>query len=65
MLKVFPGPEIMLDSMLNFKTDFMVWWCVWYEHCNGFFQIFEFEHSVEFDMNTAKVAYNSNVLESY
>ena len=24
-------PEIMLDSMLNFKTHFMVWYCVWYE----------------------------------
>ena len=30
-------PEIMLDSMLNFKTHFMVWYCVWYEHCNGLF----------------------------
>ena len=27
-------PEIMLDGMLNFKTHFMVWYCVWYEHCN-------------------------------
>ena len=30
-------PEIMLDGMLNFKTHFMVWYCVWYEHCNGLF----------------------------
>ena len=28
-------PEIMLDGMLNSKTHFMVWYCVWYEHCNG------------------------------
>ena len=30
-------PEIMLDGMLNFKTHFMVWYCVWHEHCNGLF----------------------------
>ena len=30
-------PEIMLDGMLNFKTLFMVWYCVWCEHCNGLF----------------------------
>ena len=30
-------PEIMLDGMLNFKTHFMVWYCVWYEHCHGLF----------------------------
>ena len=30
-------PEIVLDGMLNFKTHFRVWYCVWYEHCNGFF----------------------------
>ena len=28
-------PEIMLDSMLNFKTYFMAWYCVWHERCNG------------------------------
>ena len=28
-------PEIMLDGMLNFETHFMVWYCVWYEHCYG------------------------------
>ena len=27
--------EITLDSTLNFQTHFMVWYCVWYEHCNG------------------------------
>ena len=32
-------PEIMLDGILNFKTHFMVWYCVWYEHCNGLFNI--------------------------
>ena len=32
-------PEIMLDGMLNFKTHFMVWYCIWYEHCNGLFNI--------------------------
>ena len=32
-------PEIMFDGMLNFKTHFMVWYCVWYEHCNGLFNI--------------------------
>ena len=32
-------PEIMLDGMLNFKPHFMVWYCVWYEHCNGLFNI--------------------------
>ena len=26
-------PEIMLDAILNFKTHFMVWYCVWYESC--------------------------------
>ena len=26
-------PEIMLDGMLNF----LVWYCVWYEHRNGLF----------------------------
>ena len=31
-------PEIMLDGMLiNFKTHFMVCYCVWYKHCNGLF----------------------------
>ena len=30
-------PEIMLDGMLKFKTHFTVWYCVWYEHCNGLF----------------------------
>ena len=30
-------PEIMLDGMLNFKNNFMVWYSVWYEHCNGLF----------------------------
>ena len=30
-------PEIMLDGMLDLKTHFMVWYCVWYEHCNGLF----------------------------
>ena len=49
-------PEIMLDGMLNFKTNFIVWYCVWYEHCSGLFQMFEFEHSSEFDMNTAIVS---------
>ena len=29
----------MLDGMFNFKTHFMVWYCVWYEHCNGLFNI--------------------------
>ena len=29
----------MLDGILNFKTHFMVWYCVWYEHCNGLFNI--------------------------
>ena len=48
--------EIMLDGMLNSKTHFMVWYCVWYEHCNGLFKMFEFEHSIEFDMNTAMVS---------
>ena len=32
-------PEIMLDGMLNFKTHFMVWYCVRYEDCNGLFNI--------------------------
>ena len=32
-------PEIMLDGILNFKTHFMAWYCVWYEHCNGLFNI--------------------------
>ena len=32
-------PEVMLDGMLNFKTHLMVWHCVWYEHCNGLFNI--------------------------
>ena len=27
-------PEIVLDGMLNFKTHFRVWYCVWSEHCN-------------------------------
>ena len=30
-------PEIKLDGILNFKTHLMVWYCVWYEHCNGLF----------------------------
>ena len=30
-------PEIMLDGMLTFKTHFMVWYCIWHEHCNGLF----------------------------
>ena len=30
-------PEIILDGTLNFKTHFMVWYCVWYEDCNGLF----------------------------
>ena len=30
-------PEIMFDGILNFKTHFMVWYCVWYEHYNGLF----------------------------
>ena len=30
-------PEIILDGMLNFRTHFIVWCCVWYEHCNGLF----------------------------
>ena len=30
-------PEIMLDGMLNFKTHFMDWYCVWYKHYNGLF----------------------------
>ena len=30
-------PEIMLNGMLNFKTHFIVWHCIWYEHCNGLF----------------------------
>ena len=30
-------PEIMLDGILNFKTHFMVWYCVWYEQYNGLF----------------------------
>ena len=32
-------PKIMLDGILNFKTHFMIWYCVWYEHCNGLFNI--------------------------
>ena len=28
-------PKIILYVMLNFKTYFMAWYCVWYEHCNG------------------------------
>ena len=37
-LKIFQfEPEIMLGGMLNFKTHFMVWYCVWDEHCNGLF----------------------------
>ena len=31
--------EIMVDGMLNFKTHFMVWYCVWYEYCNGLLNI--------------------------
>ena len=30
---------VLFDGMLNFKTHFMVWYCVWYEHCNGLFNI--------------------------
>ena len=30
-------PEIMLDGMLNFKTHFIVGYCVWCEYCNGLF----------------------------
>ena len=30
-------PEIMLDGMLNLKTHFMEWYCVWYERGNGLF----------------------------
>ena len=29
--------ENMLDGMLNFKTHFMIWYCVRYEHCNSLF----------------------------
>ena len=32
-------PEIMFDGMLNFKTHFMVWNCIWHEDCNGLFNI--------------------------
>ena len=55
-------PEIMLDGMFNFKTHFMVWYCVSYEHCNGLFYMFELEHSVEFDMNTAMVSLTFEIL---
>ena len=54
--------EIMFDGMLNFKTHFMVWYCVWYEHCNLLFSMFEFEHSIEFDMNTAMVSLTFEIL---
>ena len=27
-------PEIMLDGMLKFKTHFLAWYCVSFEHCN-------------------------------
>ena len=36
--------EIMLAGMLNFKTHFFDWYCVWYEHCNGLFNMFEFDN---------------------
>ena len=55
-------PEIMLDGMLNFKTHFMVWYCVWYEHCNGLFKMFKFEHSIEFEMNTAMFSVTFEIL---
>ena len=29
----------MFDGMLNFKTHFMVWNCIWHEDCNGLFNI--------------------------
>ena len=32
-------PEIVLDGMLNFKTHFIIWYCVWYEYCNGLLNI--------------------------
>ena len=63
MLKISKvEPKIMLDGMLNFKTNFMVWYCVWYEHYNGLFQMYEYEHSVEFDMNTAMVSLTFEIL---
>ena len=55
-------PGIMLDGMLTFKAHFMVWYSVWYEHCNDIFQIFDFEHSVEFDMNTVMVSLTFEIL---
>ena len=38
--------EIMLDGMLNFKTHYVVWYCVWYEHCNGLFNIWNLVSSL-------------------
>ena len=32
-------PEVTLDGMLNFKTHFMIWYCVWHEHCHDLFNI--------------------------
>ena len=55
-------PKTMLDDMLNFKTHFMVWYWVWFEHCNGLFQMFELEHSVEFDMNATMVSLTFEIL---
>ena len=39
-------PEFMLDVMLKFKTHFIFWYCVWYEHCNGLFNIWNLVSSL-------------------
>ena len=31
--------EIMRDDILDFKTYFMAWYCVWHEHCDSLFNV--------------------------